>query len=274
MKESKKGGDEYVFCEERETPLSGVRKKMRVGTTWNLADGEVHLNCFTKILPILGLGSDPSEHTVQQVRDAAQGLKVCPVCGGPQSPCPTYICNGYICRNCDLLMRGRYGKTTTMTDADDNSIMNYSTSTEDKLRAIPISAIKQMYEAEKASQKEYLDKYGNIYENIFAVNEGFDYDLGASGGIRNAVRLKDKLVVKGCIEKGQFAEGNPVFLIRNGEMKGTTVLAAVPCTGYELRDEIIAGIGMIKQKVTAHSYGWLVLDLELEEAAGGDVVVS
>lgn len=172
-------------------------------------------------------------------------------------------------------MRGRFGKKTTMEDQwNDNSLMSYSTSTEDQLRAQPISAIKQMYEAEKASQKEYLDKYGNQYENIFAVNEGFDYNLSATkGGVRNAVRLKDKLVVKGCSEKGEFADRDEVFLIRKGEKIPTAVLAAVPCTGDEFGDVIVARIGMIKPKVTAHSYGWLVLDLELEEAAGGDIVV-
>lgn len=171
-------------------------------------------------------------------------------------------------------MRGRFGKKTTMEDQwNDNSLMSYSTSTEDQLRAQPISAIKQMYEAEKASQKEYLDKYGNQYENIFAVNEGFDYNLSATkGGVRNAVRLKDKLVVKGCSEKGEFSDGDEVFFIQNDHKAAVKILAAVPCTGKDFGLEISTRLG--KTTISAHSYGWLVLDLDLAEVTGDDVIVS
>lgn len=277
-----------MFFKKKELPRCPIcGEEIKGLKKMTIMDGDICASCYLKVKPVVE--DKIFDMTVQQVKDVMDGKPVevadmgipeaCPVCGRPMPEYPTRVKDGYICEECDRLMRGNYSKKTTYTydkDRDQergNSLKNYDSHTEDELEELTVSYIRQLVEIEKDSRQEYLDEYGDQYENIFGVDEGFDYDLGAfEGGIRNAGKLKDKMVVKGCIEKGEFSDGDEVFFIQNDHKAAVKILAAVPCTGKDFGLEISTRLG--KTTISAHSYGWLVLDLDLAEVTGDDVIVS
>lgn len=285
--------------EEEHCPICGA--VLKYNNYMDALDGKLCSDCaekFDEIVP-----NKRFDTSIEQIKNVLEGGEyseavlgkpsVCPTCGRsiPEGEDLFKLRDGYICRECERLMRGDFSKETVIIDPNDPedrkkyryeiermedpnnmSIMKGNDVVADELKDQSIAYIKELVDIEKECQQGVIEEWGNEYDNIFQVDENFIYDLGPiKGGIKNSKKLKDKIVVKGALVKGSFSEEDEVVLIQDKNKKYVKILKVVPCDGFDFAGGIFSGGAYV---ITAHSYAWMLLDLELEEFDGEIYIVK
>lgn len=285
--------------EEVRCPICGAA--MKWNDSMSALDGMICYDCavkFDEIMPDKRI--DTSIDVIRKVLEGDEvdgdtiGIPtVCPVCGRdiPEGETLLQIRDGYICEECERLMRGDYSKEVVILDPRneehrkkysyelrvmeekrDFSIKKNDEVIADELKDQTIEMIKELVEIEKECQESVLAEWGDEFDNLFQVDESFVYDLGPiKGGVKNSKIFKDKMVVKGTVVKGSFSSEDEAVMITGEHRDTIDILDVIPCEGWPFEREIFSSMG--NNTVTAHSYAWMVLDLELEEFEG-DIIIA
>lgn len=278
-----------LFSKKEAEPCPICGKPLKWTNSVDLADAKVCFDCADGAAKKVN-NDNYIEFTLQQVKDILDGKDVsevkvrsrddagaCAICGAELKKRNTVLLkDGYICDDCAKLLRGEFFKEELWAndkanaeklkkyrddiiekgrfrDFSGSKQVNSVTVTVDALREVELDFVKERLQSEKDSQKEYLDKYGEEYDNIFAVTESFDYQLGGmAGGPIRAKKMKGKMVVKGCVEKGSFINGDQVVLIDDSGEEEVAILETIPCGGKNLEGQLTEKVG--KERVESHSY--------------------
>ena len=120
---------------------------------------------------------------------------------------------------------------------------------------------KQILEAAESLGREELALYGSEYRSVFRMrNAVFIEPTALQVGVNRAKILKNRLVVFGFVQLGQFKKGDKVLIIDGEKRRETTVLEAYVFDCEENTLEINLRANMGKQKIELWKTGWLVLD--------------
>ena len=136
----------------------------------------------------------------------------------------------------------------------------------DKLTAKGISQLtfekaKQVLDAAETFGREELALYGSDYTSVFRMrNAVFIEPTALQVGVKRSNMLKNRLVVFGFVQLGQFQKGDKVLIADGETRRETTVLEAYVFDCEENTLEVNLRANMGKQRIERWQTGWLVLD--------------
>ncbi len=120
---------------------------------------------------------------------------------------------------------------------------------------------KQVLEAAETFGKEELALYGSDYTSVFRMrNAVFIEPTALQVGANRSQKLKNRLVVFGFVQLGQFKKGDKVLIADGEARRETTVLEAYVFDCEENTLEVNLRANMGKQRIERWQTGWLVLD--------------
>ena len=208
--------------------------------------------------------------------------KKCDLCGkgvgflntGFWSVNAKWLRDGVICDRCYKKMEllSKFRNQWIPNDLSDEP--PFDALTNGSWHTLGVQEAKTVLEAPERLGKEALAAIGPAYTSIFRMrNATFIVPTALQVGVVRAKRLKNKLVLFGFVQLGQFKKGDPVLILDGKQRKEATVLEAyvfdpdVP----ENDLEVVLKANMGKQCLKQWQQGWLVLDNE--EKVGGNTTV-
>ena len=146
----------------------------------------------------------------------------------------------------------------------------FSTRSREKM---PVQLAQDMIAAKDQAEQEKLSGFGSELTSMFQMEDAVRIEPTAVqvGGAR-AKRLKNKVVVFGVAERGEFAKGDAITIEQNDVSVSTCVLEAYVYDCEENTLEINLRAHMGKPKISAGESGWLVLDYEADVDVEGVIV--
>lgn len=195
---------------------------------------------------------------------------LCPVCGMEMNAGifgdSIAVADGTICGNCERMLRGKYDVQRYVERKLFSSEIREKT--EDPLRAMSVSMIKELIAEIKATQEEALSLHGEAYSSLLTADTvTMISPKPLDVGLKRAKELKNKLVARGMVQKGQFAAGDIVVIFHEDSEKPVRLLDVIPCSGVsDLALELKAK--MHKKEVTENLNAWLILDTDTGIKAG------
>lgn len=128
---------------------------------------------------------------------------------------------------------------------------------------LDVQGAKAVLEASEAFGKEELAAIGDQYTSIFRMRDAcFIEPAPLQVGVVRSKRLKNKLVLFGYVQLGQFKKDDRVLLLDGESQREAAVLEAYvyDCEANDLDVMLKANMG--KQRLSQWQLGWLVLDDE------------
>ncbi|MCR4963949.1 MAG: hypothetical protein K6B40_08795 [Firmicutes bacterium] len=188
----------------------------------------------------------------------------CPACGMEMNAGifgdSKAVADGTICGNCERMLRGKYDiQRYVERKPFSNEIKE---KTEDPLRAMSVSMIRELISELKSAQEETLSAYGAAYSSLLTADMvTMIAPKPLDVGIKWAKELKNKLAVRGLVQKGQFAKGDTVLILHEDSEKEVNVLLMIPCDGVTDLD-LALKTHANKKEVTENRNAWMILDTE------------
>lgn len=139
---------------------------------------------------------------------------------------------------------------------------------------LDVKEAKAVLKAPEKLGKEELATIGPAYTSIFRMRKAtFIVPTALQVGVVRAKRLKNKLVLFGFVQLGEFKKGDSVLILDGKQRREATVLEAyIYDTDVPENDlEVVLKANMGKQCLNQWQQGWLVLDDE--EKVGGSTTV-
>ena len=197
--------------------------------------------------------------------------KKCDLCGKKLSALETgfwsinakWLADGVICQHChdklQLLAEFR-GKWMPCGLGKD---LPYKALTRKNIVTMELEGARTVMEAPEKLGKEELAAFGDQYTSIFRMRDAcFIVPTALQVGVVRAKRLKNKLVLFGFVQMGQFKKGDSVVIVDGEERRNATVLEAYVYDCPENDLEVMLKANMGKQRLSQWQKGWLALDDE------------
>ncbi len=195
----------------------------------------------------------------------------CPICGGEMTFLKSVaLADGTICLSCEAMLRGKYDIERWWSLRPDGSERLKS---RDPLLDMTIDEVREMIESAKQAQAENVAAFGGEYANLLQIGDFFNIAPKATEvGIKRAKAFKNKVVVQGMVQSGEFSKDDAVVILHGDDRVETTVLDLFRCDGVmDFESAMKANMG--KKQAAVNTNAWLVLDVE-SGVSNGDLLAK
>lgn len=173
------------------------------------------------------------------------------------------LTDGVLCKHCDEKLRLLLEDCPHWVRKDMRNKAPYRGYTPAKRFRMDTHSAKQLIETSETFGAEYLSAFGTGYTSIFRANQTCVICPDSlQVGIKRAKLLKNKAVVYGFVQLGQFRQGDQVLIDQGAYALEATVLEAYVYDCEENTLDLMLRSHMGKQRLEQWQEGWLVLDTE------------
>ncbi len=202
-------------------------------------------------------------------KDPEKGL--CPICGKEKSFLKSVaLADGTICSDCEAMLRGKYDIERWWHIRFDGTAKQKS---HDPLLDLTVADVQAIIAEAKQDQAETVSSLGGEFSALMKAEDVFSIAPKAMDvGAKRAKAYKNKLVIRGMIQSGEFSKEDSVVILHGDTRQETTVLDLIPCGGaVDFDTELKAN--MHKKTAGANTNAWLILDME-QGISRGDVIAK
>lgn len=203
-------------------------------------------------------------------------IEICPVCGkemdGGIFGDSMVIADGKICGKCERMLRGEYDIKRYMERMAFTS-GEFRERTEDPLKMMTVEMLRELIREKNEQKESKIEEYSGDYSSVLTADEVFVISpKPLEVGIKRAKELKNRIVVRGMVQLGDFTKGDDIIVDHKGNLTETFILDVIPCSGVvDFMTELKAN--MHKKDVAQDQNAWIIIDLE-NGVSKGDVIVK
>ena len=197
--------------------------------------------------------------------------KHCPICNNEMTFLKSVaLADGTICSDCEAMLRGKYDIDRWWHLRFDGTVKQKS---HDPLLDMSIADVQAIIAEAKQNQAETVGSLGGEFSALLTADDVFSIEPKAKDvGVKRAKAYKNRLVVRGMIQSGEFSREDSVVILHGDARLETVLLDVIPCGGaVDFNTELKAN--MHKKTAGVNTNAWLILDVE-QGVAHGDVIAK